>query len=149
MSNGTLPNHVQRLCRTRIAEAGDRFKITLPVKFRLGDAREFPLPRNMAYCADQKDHKLIVLAPRLVFEPVPTRLDAVLRHELGHAIEQTLGEEFLTRDAQAKGIFLPSGAERRADALAYFVWGKPIRYDADTVQSLCSGIYPRPVILGV
>lgn len=141
-----LPEAIVALCRQRIAEAEASCQCPLRVRFRLGSATEFPLPRNMAFCTDRN---LIVLAPRLVASTVPTRVDAVFRHELGHAIENVFGEDALTRDAQQKGVFLPAGAERRADALAQHIWGIPIRYDADTIQSLCAGVSPRPVILGV
>ena len=44
---------------------------------------------------------------------------------------------------------MPTTPERRADEIAYLVWGDRIRYDTDTVQSLCRGVSPRPARLGL
>ena len=46
----------------------------------------------------------------------------------------------------------PAIAERLGlspDAIAEAVWGDPIRYDSDLVQSTKNGVYPRPRHLGL
>lgn len=60
------------------------------------------------------------------------RVEGLLAHELGHAL-----------DADATRPY----AERRADALAKRVLGVPVRYDDGDVQNLHRGVTPRPARL--
>ena len=53
----------------------------------------------------------------------------VLRHELGHAIDERIDEP---------------GCERRADRLAALVTGSPIRYTREGLQHATHGIPRRP-----
>lgn len=57
---------------------------------------------------------------------------ALFRHELGHLVDEHVHEP---------------GAEQRADDLAEYVTGEPIRYDADDIETLGPGVYPRPLHL--
>lgn len=78
------------------------------------------------------------------------KLRAIVRHEIGHVLDFTLDSEALNQWALAFGLSLPATPERRADALATFLWGDVIYYDrADLIQTLESGISPRPEHLGL
>jgi len=119
----------------------------IDVRLVIGREVEFPLVRNCAYCM-ATDPITIVLAPKLVHAD-RDRVEAVLRHEFGHAVDFAAGEKNITQLARNVGYPMPNTPERRADAIALLVWGKPIRYDADTIQSLCRGVSPRPAYLGL
>lgn len=77
------------------------------------------------------------------------RQDGLIRHEIGHCIDYIVPKTALNRWAAKRGVDLPSTAERRADMIAYLIWGKHIYYDKDLVQSTKQGIYPRPEHLGL
>ena len=129
--------------------AGDGFRVPLVV----GKPDEFPMPRNMAYCAYRdgptgKREIFIVVAPKLV-RSNKARVDAILRHELAHAIEFHLGEDEVRRLARRDGHKLPPGPERRADRIAEIIWDHPIYYDDKLVQTLNRGTRPRPRHLGL
>lgn len=118
----------------------------LPVTFTLGHPSDFPMPRNYALCTnpafgDQigvgKGRCLIVAAPKILKAEM-SRVLGLLMHELGHAVD------FLCTPDHPN-----NGSERRADAIAEKIWGIPIRYDGDTVQSTCCGVHPRPAHLGL
>jgi len=128
---------------------GEDFFVPLGV----GDRSEFPERRNMAYCA-YKDRNsgerdiTIMVAPKLT-RGNRDRIQAILRHELAHAIEFHLGEKELRALAKESGYSLPRGGERRADKVAEIIWGDPIFYDEILVQSLGKGTRPRPRHLGL
>jgi hypothetical protein len=100
-------------------------------------------------------------AHKLVDQPVSRQL-AIIYHEIGHAIDticseadlQTLMRRYLawarTNKKTAHFIHLPpkEQAELRADAIAEFIWGIPLRYDDLEVQSLDTGRVGRPAHLG-
>jgi hypothetical protein len=90
------------------------------------------------------------LSKKLLREP-PTRQDGIIRHELGHVLDLSFPPGALDRWAAARGVRLPPQAqgELRADSIAAAVWGEPLRYDKDTVQSTCCGVFPRPRHLGL
>lgn len=113
----------------------------------------FPARRNMAYCAyregpDGPEDIQIVVAPKLT-RGDKARIEAILRHELAHAIEFYLGEREVRRLAEQDGYRLPRGPERRADRVAEIIWGEPVYYDRDLVQTLERGTRPRPRHLGL
>lgn len=111
------------------ARLGEDFYVALDV----GEAREFPKRRNMAYCMGGKGGDLcIVVAPKLANCGDLDRIEGVLRHEFGHAALWHLGRDHSERDADAMG-------ER--------LFGAPIYYDSEEVQSLAPGVRPRPAHL--
>lgn len=132
-----------------------------PMRITLLDAKAslFPALRSYAFFSTGCTLRTpaVVRTPVIAFaskyKTAPDdRIEAVLLHEFGHAMD------FLVPTSRLPG--LPAcwkadpharrqGTERRADALAEALWGVKIRYDTDTVQSLCSGCYPRPLALGV
>jgi precorrin-2 methylase len=101
----------------------------------------------MAYCVDDGEGIFIVVAPKLS-RGSESRIQAILRHELAHALEFEVGEKRLREMAASDGKKLHRGAERRADQVAEIIWGDPIFYDNIEVQTLDRGTYPRPIHLG-
>lgn len=77
------------------------------------------------------------------------RLDALVRHEIGHVIDYSTPAETLNRWAASRGVLLPETRERRADAICLAVWGEPIFYDAEDVQTTLPAAAPRPERLGL
>lgn len=78
------------------------------------------------------------------------RIEAVLMHEFGHAMDFLASQcPKLPGDRAHDPAVHRQGSERRADALAEGLWGVKIKYDEDTVQSLCCGVRPRPSALGL
>ena len=84
----------------------------------------------------------IGLSPRLLHEP-SHRQRGVLRHEIGHAVADQYGREELEAVLGA----LPDGEEKLADTVAAFIWGQPILYDDEAVQSTEEGTAGRPGFL--
>ncbi len=115
------------------------------------DRKDFPEWRNLAYCAaDGGAHcPAITVAPDLADRGADT-VSAILQHELGHAVDFVIGAVAMRRLLYDQG-FDPSrlGPERRADAFAELLWGRPIRYDQNDVQTFGVGISPRPRRLGL
>ncbi len=118
----------------------------LNVELEIGHAHLFPNNRNYAFCTNPMHAKkfnvpkgccLIVTAPKILKADRP-RVLGLLMHELGHAI-----------DFQKTPDHPNNGSERRADQLAEAIWRVPIRYDAETIQSTCCGVHPRPSHLGL
>ena len=139
----------RRLHRDARDVAGAGFRVPLLV----GEPHQFPERRNMAYCVykdagDGTRSIAIVVAPKLC-RGNEARIEAILRHELAHAIEFHVGEAELHEMAAADGIRLPKGIERRADRVAEIIWDDPIHYDRDLVQTLERGQRPRPRHLGL
>lgn len=121
------PNPVQRIGDTlerRVRKHIPEFEVLV----RQGFPHEFPAARNFAYCMDTRP-PTIVYAPKLAWQD-EDRVTAVLAHEMGHAA--------LFRANQ------PEHTEREADVVAEALFGVQIHYDADTVQSLRTGVRPRP-----
>jgi len=131
-----------RLHRDVCRKVGD-----IDVTLMVGREVEFPLVRNYAYCADTSPIRIVV-APKIVGDS-EDRIEAVLRHEFGHAVDFAAGPREITALAGRLKYPMPTTPERRADEIAYLVWGDRIRYDTDTVQSLCRGVTPRPSYLGL
>lgn len=139
----------RRLHRDVQSVVGADFSVPLVV----GNPKWFPERRNMAFCAYRDDAEgnrsiEIVVAPKLL-KGSPERVEAILRHELAHAIEFHLGEDEVRRMARFDGHSLPKGPERRADRIAEIIWGDPLYYDEILVQTLSGGTRPRPRHLGL
>jgi hypothetical protein len=90
----------------------------------------------------------LLFASKNLSAPTP-RVDGVLRHEIGHVVDMTVPKAKVDAWAAQRGYRLPHTDERRADAIAEAIWGEPIRYDADLVQSTHYGVAPRPEHLGL
>jgi hypothetical protein len=89
----------------------------------------------MAYCMTRKDcpDMLIVVAPKMAMAALDN-IEGVLAHEFGHAILFHCGHWNHT--------------EREADQAAEALFGAPIRYDRNLIQSTTRGVCPRPAHLG-
>jgi hypothetical protein len=118
----------------------------LHVALIIWDARAFPKKRNYAFCTSPDSAPevgvpagfcAICVAPKML-DAAADRVRGVLMHEIGHAV-----------DFQRTPDHPHHRAERRADKIAEAIWNIPIRYDADTVQSTCCGVHPRPAHLGL
>lgn len=90
----------------------------------------------------------LLFARKLLDAPLH-RQDGIVRHELGHVVDMVFDRPKVDRWAEGKGITLAQTDERRADDIALSIWGEPIRYDRDLVQSTRYGEYPRPKHLGL
>ena len=77
------------------------------------------------------------------------RAKAVIRHEIGHALDFLLPRHEVDSIFLSRGFDPISTPERRADKLAEIIWDQPIYYDDQLVQSLSKGIKPRPKHLGL
>ena len=116
------------------------------VDLEVGEGSEFPNDRDYAYCEHNIDNTIkIVVAPG--FEDLPeVNQEAILRHELAHALEFALGAK---RAGYEFGPMLCRTSERRADQIAEVFWQEPILYDEKDLQTLDQGTYPRPERLGL
>jgi hypothetical protein len=126
----------ESLIRRRLAQAHAAFPdLTLTVSLTLGDPAEFPAERNYAYSAWDGNKAQIVFAPKRL-DADEAQQDALLRHELAHAILQHAGLDH---------------SERDCDAVAERIFGAPIYYDARDVQTLNPDVFgaqrPRPAHL--
>ena len=109
----------------------------------------FNQKRGYAVCFQMSPtHCHLQFAPK-VLKAETHRADGLLRHEIGHAIDFFVPAEPLNRWALSRNVRLPSTDERRADAIALAIWGSPIRYDQDLVQSTEVGVNLRPAHLGL
>jgi hypothetical protein len=130
-------------------------------RLRLDTARTFPRVQTVifeisraagtsgrAYAMyDYRDHVLTV-APRLLAAS-NDRQEAILRHELGHAVDAFYATATIRRRLWLDGRRdWQATPERLADAIAFGLWDEPIRYDDDDVQTLGPGVSPRPRRLG-
>ena len=77
------------------------------------------------------------------------RLDALVRHELGHVVDYSTERRALDAWASGRGVCLSETTERRADDICDALWGVPIFYDQEDVQTLRPGVSPRPARLGL
>ena len=102
---------------------------TFAAQLVVGQASEFPKPRDFAHCQRRRSGLIVVtIAPKLIGQSM-NRVDALLRHELAHGLLLTLNQPHTECDC---------------DHTAELVFGAPIRYDAEDVQTLGPGAHPRP-----
>lgn len=87
-------------------------------------------PRSFAF-ADWGAQRITVASRLLMLRR--ENILGVIRHELGHIADPTPRVDHR--------------AEQRADDIAEYVTGRKIRYDANDVQTVGRGVYPRPAYL--
>lgn len=115
----------------------------------LGHSIHFESPRGFATTTTDGTVANVRFSTKVLGVPL-LRVDAIVRHELGHVIDALVPTMDLDDWARAGGVWLPSTPERRADAIAELVWGDPIYYDEELVQTLDNtGTRPRPEHLGL
>lgn len=113
-----------------------------------GKSTHFDSSRGYAVTRIEGSEWTIVLALKMQDLPRNSMI-AILRHEIGHVVDFAIAADFLNGLAQKQGLDLPVTPERRADALAYLLWGDIIYYDTNDLQDLKQGISPRPERLGL
>lgn len=89
-------------------------------------------------------------APKILTAP-QQRADGVVRHEFGHVVDFFVPAPQLDLWARARGRHLAPTPERRADDIAYVIWGSPIHYDRELyVQTTATHgtLNRRPAHLG-
>lgn len=143
----------QRLFHRRWLDVCGAFGIdveSIPLFVDFGPYPHFKKKRGYAVAISNGDGTYhIRFAPKTLQAPTH-RVDGLIRHELGHLADYLIPKaelDTLCRDWY--GVTLPHTDERRADTIALAVWGKPLRYDADLVQSTRIGVTPRPAHLGL
>lgn len=131
-----------QLLQERWTEAVTRFPYlsTLNPGWTFGESPHFAIPRGYATTVIDGQVIYLKLASKILEAPM-SRVDAIVRHEIGHMVDYS-GLADLPET-------LPTTPERRADAIAELIWGEPIRYDTEFVQTLGDGVTPRPDHLGL
>jgi hypothetical protein len=99
--------------------------------------------RQFGYCMDGEPIRIAFAAKT---EKLPVaNIRGLMAHEFGHAFDYRYGDQL----PKLLGKRLPSGVERRADAVAEAVFGRTIKYDSKDVQCVaCQGVSVRPRRLG-
>tara|TARA_R100000005_G_C4933611_1_gene161390 strand:+ start:287 stop:712 length:426 start_codon:yes stop_codon:yes gene_type:complete len=98
--------------------------------------------RQFAYFDSETES--IGFSPRVIREPAH-RQRGLFRHELGHYVHHFYGRDHLQGQIPEK---LAESDEVLADQIAGFIYGEPILYDDETVQSIRHGEPKRPDHLG-
>lgn len=125
------------------------FVVNLRFRLELGDESDFPEARSVAYTEESPRGLVIFYRPAALDLLSRDQLLGVLFHELGHVFELTYGEHAARYVLKQCGVRPSALEERRADQLAGAVFGHPIRYDDDLVQTIGRGAYAvRPRGLG-
>jgi hypothetical protein len=120
------------------------------IAWGFGESDHFASARGFATTVIYGPAKFHLKFAQKVVHAPPPRLDALVRHELGHVIDYGTERTALDTWAASRGVVLPDTPERRADAVCEAVWGAPIFYDEEDVQTvLPGGVRPRPERLGL
>ena len=114
----------KRLFRERLAAVRER-RPELDVRYRIGRREDFPETRDYAVSlwdseAGNGGRVTLIFAPKIKSAPAD-RQDALIRHELAHAVLQSAGLEH---------------DERECDTVAEALFGDEIYYDHQDVQTL-------------
>jgi hypothetical protein len=133
--------HLVNLLVTRWREACDKLPELHQISptYDFGISTHFESKRGFATLTYDGSSFHLKLSEKLFFQS-EDRCDAIVRHEIGHIID-------LAQIDLPPG--LPATPERRADAIAEFIWDLPLLYDEEEVQSLSGGVRPRPIHLGL
>lgn len=133
------------VCESLSGEPAERVNLT----WGLGEYPHFDSPRGYGVTFYTEPYNCHMLYAEKILSAPAHRADGVVRHELGHVVDMTFTDSELALWSRLLGVSLPSTPERRADAIAEAVWGEPILYDRDLVQSTVLGTAPRPRHLGL
>ena len=123
--------------------------MSVNITWDIGPYPHFDKPRGYAVAVNRSNGTYHIRFAKKTLACAMHRADGLIRHEIGHILDFLYASHDLDRWAAERGVRLPPTDERRADMIAYAIWGEPIRYDQDTVQSTRVGIYPRPEYLGL
>lgn len=142
------------LCQQRQEDVERAIGSRLSLTWDIGPYAHFNTPRGFGVTFHSHSNPNwgdchIRLSKKLLTAPA-SRQDGIIRHELGHVVDLSFGRGSVDRWAARRGVKLPSPqqGELRADVIAHAVWGKPLLYDADTVQNTVVGVPVRPAYLG-
>jgi hypothetical protein len=141
------PDAVQRMLAVRVHEARQRLEpfFSPVLSLEMGGSSHFASPRGYATTLVMGGDRFHIRVADKFLQASLERQDAILRHEIGHLVDFSVPSHFLSSTI----AHLPETPERRADAIATWLWGDLIRYDEDDVQTLASGTSPRPERLGL
>jgi len=145
------PEEVQRLLSERwldVQHAAGPLVSDVQLSLELGESEHFHSPRGYATTKVLSPSRFHITFSEKALRCSEDRLDAIIRHELGHVIDFAAERKVAERWARSRGVDLPQTPERRADTIAFAVWRRMIRYDAEDVQSLSEGAWVRPERLG-
>ena len=119
------------------------------VSIGIGTSPHFSTARGFATTTVYNQQTFYIkVADRLLQQP-RHRQDAIVRHEIGHIVDFAVTPLALDAWAVERNFHLPQTRERRADTIAQILWGQPIYYDEELVQTLENGTTPRPEALGL
>lgn len=138
----------ERLIGTRWVEAQNALRPIPGLTWDIGDYPHFHSERGYGVTFIHPGWCHMRYAEKILHAP-RHRADGIVRHELGHVVDALIPQDQLDAWAKQRGVTLPRTPEMRADAIAQCIWGEPIRYDKDLVQSTSQGRYPRPKHLGL
>ena len=116
---------IEHIFETLRLQVEDVLDCHFPVKCVIDHKKRYPKNRNYAMTSGD----IVFLSPK-IFKADENRVQALLRHELGHAVLMQAG--------------LHDHTETQVDALAEALFGDRIYYDEEDIQTLALGKYPRP-----
>jgi hypothetical protein len=117
--------------------------------WEIGPYPHFRTARGYAVAISNGDDTYRLRLAHKTLDAPRHRVEGLLRHELGHMVDYVVPRKRLDAWGRSRGVPLAATDERRADDIARAVWGEPIRYDDDLVQSTRHGVSPRPKHLGL
>lgn len=145
------PEGVQLLVLERLREAGAVFggAFRPNLTMQMGGSAHFDSPRGYATTTVYGDGRFhLKIAERFLAAELNVQ-DAIVRHELGHVVDFSAESDPLNDWAKGRGVELAPTKELRADGIAEAIWGGRIFYNDADVQTLGSGVFPRPQRLGL
>lgn len=124
--------------------------IALPFDIRAGELRDFPNARDVAFTQASGSGLIIYFHPQVDTRFSDSQALGVLYHELGHVFEMSFGRQVADAAIRAGGLTPAPSEERRADQLAYAVFGKRVNYDDALIQTVQKNAahFVRPGELG-
>jgi hypothetical protein len=106
---------------------------TLKINVREGLEEEFPNNRDYAYTYVDDNGEYNIVFSTKMYNANLSRIRAVMRHEMGHALFFLMGNE--------------DHSEIETDNIAEQIWGERLYYDDEDIQTLNFGKHPRPEYL--
>jgi hypothetical protein len=89
--------------------------------------------RARAFCTYEPD--VAIFCSSILDSEAEHRIQGVMRHEFGHAIEAVYGVATVRKFLRIK----PAAPEHRADEIARIVFGRRIGYDDQAIQTINGG----------
>lgn len=116
---------IKNIFETLRLEVEDVLDCHFHVECVIDHKKRYPENRNYA----MTNGYIIFLSPKILMAD-ENRVQALLRHEMSHAVLMQAG--------------LHEHTEKQVDALAEVLFGDRIYYDEEDIQTLALGKYPRP-----